>query len=344
MLMIKYTNPKSISFFSSFILAILISLLFQTINFLFVSSNLTNFIIIFLLVFIFCFITNYLILSNFISEKVKVIYKTILSQKGISEKIETDLDKVNNDVFNFLNRNKYELDELKKMETFRREFIGNISHELKTPVFNMQGFVYTLLDGAINDENVKIKYLERTSKSIDRMITMLNDLDVITSIESNNYSLDFSDWDIILLIEEIIGQLEIKTKSKNISIILDYDKNAQVYVHADRDLIHHVMTNLLVNSINYGNLDGNTKIRLYEMGDNILIEVADNGIGISQKHLPRLFERFFRVDKSRSRQAGGSGLGLSIVKHILESHGQTINVRSAEGVGTTFGFTLKKSS
>ena len=339
----KYSNPKSISLFSSLFLAILISLLFLIISFLFVSSNLTNFIIIFLLVFTICFVTNYLLLSKFISEKVKVIYKTILSQKGVSEKIETDLEKVNNDVFNFLNRNKSELDELKKMETFRREFIGNISHELKTPVFNMQGFVYTLLDGAVNDENVKIKYLERASKSIDRMITMLNDLDVITSIESHNYSLDFSDWDIITLIEETIDQLEIKTKSKSISIGLDYDKNAQVNVKADRDLIHHVMTNLLVNSINYGNLDGKTKVRLFDTGDNILIEVADNGIGISQKHLPRLFERFYRVDKSRSRQAGGSGLGLSIVKHIIESHGQTINVRSTQGVGTTFGFTLKKS-
>ncbi|MBL6657430.1 MAG: sensor histidine kinase [Flavobacteriales bacterium] len=341
--MIKFNNPKTISFYSSLLLAILTSLLFLLITYARGNFDLTNPIIIFLLVLGLCYFTNNLILTNFISEKVKVIYKTILSQKGISEKIETDLEKVNNDVFIFLNRNKSELDELKKMETFRREFIGNISHELKTPVFNMQGFIHTLIDGAIYDDNVNIKYLDRASKSIDRMITMLNDLDVITSIESNNYSIDFSDWNLNLLIEEIIGQLEIKTKSKNISISLDYENKSQTLVHADRDLIHHVITNLLVNSINYGNLNGKTEVRLFDMGDSILIEVADNGIGISQKHLPRLFERFYRVDKSRSRKDGGSGLGLSIVKHIIESHGQTINVRSTEGVGTTFGFTLKKS-
>ena len=230
------------------------------------------------------------------------------------------------------------------METFRREFVGNVSHELKTPIFNIQGYIHTLLDGALYDEEVNIKYLNRTVKSIDRMISIVSDLEVISSLEFNQGELDISNWDIIQLLQEIMDQNEMKAKKSSVTLGFDKDSYSPIYVSADRDQIHHVVTNLIVNSIKYGKENGATEVRVLSMGDHILVEVSDNGIGISQDNLPRLFERFYRVDKSRSRKEGGTGLGLSIVKHILEAHNQTINVRSTDDVGSTFSFTLAKSN
>lgn len=338
----KFTTPKSISLFTSLLLATIVTTFFSLSNLLLDKFDLLQSFLIFVITVLFGRIVLSIVLRKFIYDKVKVVYKTILSQKGSSDNIIPDLEKVNNDVYEALTNRQTEFEELKKMESFRREFVGNVSHELKTPIFNMQGFIYTLLDGAIYDEEVNIKYLKRAAKSIDRMISIVDDLDVISKIEANQHSIELTDWDIVALLEEIIEQLEMKSKQKNITIEIK-ESFISSSVFADRDHIHHVVTNLLVNSIKYGKEGGVTEVRLFHMGDNFLIEIADNGIGIAQEHLSRLFERFYRVDKSRSRGQGGTGLGLSIVKHIIESHGQTINVRSTEGVGTTFGFTLAKS-
>jgi two-component system phosphate regulon sensor histidine kinase PhoR len=256
--------------------------------------------------------------------------------------VETDLNKVDEDVDRMVDERQQEIEELKSMESFRREFLGNVSHELKTPIFNIQGYIHTLLDGAIRDENVNMQYLERTSKSVDRMINIVEDLEMISKIESNRLDLEFSRWDIVNYVQELFDILEMKAKKRSVSLSIDNQSNVN-FVEADKDKIAQVLINLIENSIKYGKDGGHTIVRFFEMGENILIEVADDGGGIPSDHLPRLFERFYRVDKSRSRSEGGTGLGLSIVKHIIEAHRQTINVRSTENVGTTFSFTLKKS-
>ena len=262
-------------------------------------------------------------------------------QKGVSELTETDLDKVSEDVEVLTAQKEKEIDDLKLMESFRREFLGNVSHELKTPIFNIQGYIHTLLDGALHDETVNEQYLSRTSKSVDRMINIVEDLEMISKIESDRLDLEFTDWDIVSMTQDVFDQVEMKAKKRSVSLKFEKDYPS-IKVNGDRDKIMQVMFNLIVNSIKYGREGGSTEVRFYEMGENILIEVADDGIGISEDNLPRLFERFYRVDKSRSREQGGTGLGLAIVKHIIEAHKQNINVRSTEGVGTTFSFTLRK--
>lgn len=235
-----------------------------------------------------------------------------------------------------------EIAKLKEQEAFRREFLGNLAHELKTPVFSIQGYVLTLLEGGLEDENVNRKFLERASKATDRIATILEDLDQITKIESNRFELDETRFDIVELSKEVMESLEIPSKEKGIS--LNFNKSYDpIYVNADRSRIAQVLTNLLANSINYGNNEGKTVVRFYAMDDVVMVEVSDNGPGISETDLSRLFERFYRVEQSRNRNEGGSGLGLAIVKHIIETqHKQTINVRSTVGVGSTFSFTLQK--
>jgi two-component system phosphate regulon sensor histidine kinase PhoR len=281
-------------------------------------------------------------LKKYIHERVKVIYKSLTRQRGVSDDVETDLNKVDEDVDMMVNERQKEIEELKNMESFRREFLGNVSHELKTPIFNIQGYIYTLIDGAISDENVNMQYLERSSKSVDRMINIVEDLEMISKIESNRLDLEFTRWNIVDHVQELFDILEMKAKKRSISLSIN-NQSTNNFVEADRDKISQVLINLIENSIKYGNEGGHTKVRLFEMGENILVEIADDGDGIPAEHLPRLFERFYRVDKSRSRTAGGTGLGLSIVKHIVDAHRQTINVRSTENVGTTFSFTLKKA-
>ena len=231
---------------------------------------------------------------------------------------------------------------MQKDENFRREFIGNVSHELKTPIFNIQGYVQTLIDGGIEDENVNMKYLKRANLSVDRMINIVEDLEVISRLETDKEELDFENFNITDVINEAIDQLEMKANSMNISLELSNESNSEI-VNADRNKIQQVFMNLISNSIKYGKEGGTTIVRLFDMEEKILIEVADNGIGIAEDALNRLFERFYRVDKNRSRKIGGTGLGLAIVKHIIEGHQQTINVRSTVDIGSTFSFILEKS-
>ncbi|MEO0404089.1 MAG: ATP-binding protein [Bacteroidota bacterium] len=221
--------------------------------------------------------------------------------------------------------------------------MGNLAHELKTPVFNIQGYILTLLEGALEDPDNNRKFLKKAAKSVDRITALIEDMDVITKIEDGHYDMETSKFDLVELTKDVIDSVERKAKNAEISLLLKNPNQKSIMVTADMPKIEQVITNLLVNSIKYGKQDGKSIFSFYDMDDTVLVEVADDGIGISEDDLPRIFERFYRVDKSRSRHAGGSGLGLAIVKHIIDAHGQTVNVRSTPGVGSTFSFTLEKA-
>jgi two-component system phosphate regulon sensor histidine kinase PhoR len=301
-------------------------------------------------VFLFSFFIYRYILEKFIYGKIKLIYKTIHTLKSKISFKEMDLtldkdiiSKVNEEVTEWAQDRRQEIEELKKLEAYRREFIGNVSHELKTPLFNIQGYILTLLDGGLDDPTINKEYLERSSKNIERMISIVEDLEVISRFETGEMKLDMINFDIVELSTDVIELLEVKAKKKNIRLNLAREYEKPLFVNADKERIRQVLINLVDNSIKYGTDGGKTKVGFFDMDENILIEVTDNGLGVDSKDIPRLFERFFRVDKSRSREQGGSGLGLAIVKHIIEAHHQTINVRSTIGVGTTFAFTLQKA-
>ncbi|MDG1916451.1 MAG: ATP-binding protein [Flavobacteriales bacterium] len=339
----QWTTPKKIAFYLTLALSVPFFILFSLMCFWSESTiQFWQILTVIISSTISIYIISFLFLKKFIHERVKVIYKSLTRQRGVSDDVETDLNKVDEDVDRMVNERQREIEELKNMESFRREFLGNVSHELKTPIFNIQGYIHTLIDGAIRDENVNMQYLERSSKSVDRMINIVEDLEMISKIESNRLELEFTRWNIVDHIQELFDILEMKAKKRSITLSIN-NQSINNFVEADRDKISQVLINLIENSIKYGNEGGHTKVRLFEMGENILVEIADDGDGIPSEHLPRLFERFYRVDKSRSRSAGGTGLGLSIVKHIVDAHRQTINVRSTENVGTTFSFTLKKA-
>jgi two-component system phosphate regulon sensor histidine kinase PhoR len=301
-------------------------------------------------VFLLSFFIYKYIVEKFIYNRIKLIYKTIHTLKipRGENTIELDLNKdiisdVNREVITWAHDKKMEIEELKKLEIYRREFIGNVSHELKTPLFNIQGYILTLLDGALKDPVINREYLLRTEKNIERMISIVEDLEAISRLETGELTLTVSHVNIVEMTKEVMELLETKAKRKGIHLFFREEYSKPMYVHADKERIQQVLINLIDNSIKYGKENGRTKVSFYDMDENLLIEISDDGIGIEKKDITRVFERFYRVDKSRSREQGGSGLGLAIVKHIIEAHGQTINVRSQPGVGTTFSFTLKKA-
>lgn len=233
--------------------------------------------------------------------------------------------------------------EMQKTDNYRREFLSNVSHELKTPLFTVQGYVLTLIDGGIDDPMVNSYYLKRAAKNIERLISIVEDLESISRLESGELVLERRIFDLRELIRDTIESIELVASEKKINVILEDALSEQVYVNADKDMIRQVLVNLLVNSIKYGHENGSTVVGMSEDRGRVVVEIKDNGIGIEEKHLPRLFERFYRVDKGRSRDEGGTGLGLSIVKHIVEAHDESVLVESAPGEGTTFRFTLAKA-
>jgi len=284
----------------------------------------------------------YFIIKKQFYEKIQIIYKNIYKFKGTSNISDLNLENADIEAEDWANQKEEELLEMKKNENFRREFLGNVSHELKTPIFNIQGYIQTLIDGGLKDENINLKYLKRANVSVERMINIVDDLEVISRLETEDDELDYENFNICNLINEVFDQLEMKTNLRNISLVLNNNSNSEI-IYADRNKIQQVFMNLISNSIKYGKENGKTDVRLFDMSDKMLIEVADDGIGISEEALERLFERFYRVDKNRSREIGGTGLGLAIVKHIIEAHQQTINVRSTQDVGSTFSFILEKA-
>lgn len=296
-----------------------------------------------------CFIAVNWSVTRFLYSKVKIIYKTILSQKirrDTKKNISRNprlLDDVYDKVEEWAEINQSEIEKLKVQESFRREFLGNLAHELKTPVFSVQGYILTLLEGGLEDASVNRVFLERAANGVDRITAILEDLDEITRLESGRMELQIKKQNIVQVARECMENLEIRAREKNIVLGFNNKYDKPIHVNCDKEKIAQVLNNLLVNAINYGREGGKTDIRFFDMEDKILVEVADNGYGIDQENLPRIFERFYRVEKSRARNAGGSGLGLAIVKHIIEAHQQTINVRSTIDVGTTFSFTLDKA-
>lgn len=307
-------------------------------------------IFIILAIGIFCFFAIQFILDRFIYRRIKLIYKIIRKaktsvpdKKALQKSDDPILDGVEKEVQQWAETQQNEIETLKTLEAYRRRFIGNVSHELKTPIFSIQGYIYTLIDGGVYDENVNMRYLERAASNVDRLLTIVQDLEEISKLESEDLILDIQKFDIKALVKEIFTDLEVNARQRNVSLAFKEGADKSFYVMADREGIRQVLTNLILNSIKYGNENGITKVSFYVMDKQILVEISDNGIGIEEKHLNHLFDRFYRVDKSRSRESGGSGLGLSIVKHILEAHNQTVNVRSTPGKGSTFGFTLDKA-
>ena len=298
----------------------------------------------------FVLLTN--ILHHHIHSRISNIYKLIRSLKlGKDMKIvlaehasEDPILSTEKEVRDWAIQKSSEIDQLRAQEKFRREFLSNISHEFKTPLFAIQGYIETLKDGMIEEDvEMATNFLNKASRNIDRLTYLLNDLDEISKLETGQIPIHLERFDIVELLLETVDHLIDKAQSQNIEIIIDLKNNNPIYVKADRQRIQQVLFNLIDNSIKYGKDHGRTKLNIYPLLDQILIEVTDNGQGIEEKNLPRVFERFFRTDKSRSRDIGGSGLGLSIVKHIIEAHQQTVHVRSTEGIGTTFGFTLEKA-
>ena len=306
-----------------------------------------------LLVFSFglIYLLSIYLIKKFVFDRIRLIYKKVMNMdseaaKNIPFSYLSDIDPLENvddTVSDWLKVQGAQITILKKQEEFRREFIGNIAHELKTPIFSMQGYVHTLLDGGLEDESINRKYLLRASYSIERMIGIVNDLDTITRLDSKVLQLEYTDFDIVELTKEVIQGTEMQAQDQAITVKVAYKSDQPIKVHADKDKISQVLTNLVINAIKYGNSGGYVSIEFHDLDELILVEVIDNGPGIEAEHIPRLFERFYRVDKHRRRQVGGSGLGLAIVKHIIEAHNQKINVRSKVGLGSTFSFTLKKA-
>lgn len=292
------------------------------------------------------FLTVNLSIERFIHRKIRLIYKTIhrlKTQKNADPMNfnEDILSSVNQEVLDWAQTNQQEITTLRKQEQFRKEFVGNLSHELKTPIFSIQGYLLTLLEGGLEDPSINREYLQRADKNLDRLISLINELDQITRLESGENRLTISKFDVHKLALEVVENLEYQSQQANVKLKVR-DPKKQIIVEADRSKITQVFTNLIENSIKYGKENGTTQIRFYDMDENVLVEIEDDAMGIAPEHIPRLFERFYRIDKSRNRNQGGSGLGLAIVKHILDAHKQTINVRSVEGEGSTFAFTLKK--
>ena len=343
----KLLSPKRLLFFIAILLPIIISagilLYTSSQGHMRVHLALLGFGISFLTSVIFIIFLYFIVFS-----KINKLFTTLKTYRANSDHPSPSPQYSKNEIHNldleilaWADDRKDEIERLKKLEVYRKEFLGNVSHELKTPIFNIQGYVLTLLDGGLEDPSINRNYLERAEKSIDRMITIVDDLEAISQLETGELQIEPERFDIISIAKDVADAQEMKATAKGI-IVTFPEEQKPILVYADRFRIRQVLVNLIVNSVKYGKEYGETKIRFYDVGENIVVEIADNGIGIEKEHLPRLFERFYRVDKSRSREQGGTGLGLAIVKHIIEAHNQTINVMSTEGAGTVFTFTLKK--
>lgn len=332
----KINNPIRIAIFLSVVIFAFAIIIF------YISEDTLSIIYSLIVFFLSTIALIYYVVKNFFHEKIKVIYKNIYKFKGTSSIRDLDIDNVEREAEEWADAKEEELNSYIRDENYRREFLGNVSHELKTPIFNIQGYIQTLLDGGLEDENINMKYLKRTNKSVERMINIVEDLEAISRLESEHSELDIQPFNISLLVKDVFDALEMKADQMNIKLELTNESQGEV-VLGDLDKIQQVLMNLVSNSIKYGKEGGKTRVRFFDMENNMLIEVADDGIGIEEASLDRLFERFYRVDKNRSREIGGTGLGLAIVKHILEGHHQTINVRSTKDVGSTFSFILEKS-
>lgn len=341
----KNLSPQKLAGFTALILSAIIS-----IGSLLVDGSWRVMLIAFLLTFLVSYYLYLYTLQNFIYRKIKLIYKFIYQTKASKREdffnknilpLKT-IDEVSEDVEKWAAQKREELEMLRRNEEFRKEFLLNLSHELKTPIFAVQGYIHTLLDGAIEDASVNKMFLKNATKNIDRLCGLIDDLDEISKLESGEMTISKETFVIQDLIRDVFDTLSLKANSKGIHFGIKKGCEAPVPIQADKEKIRQVLINLIDNSIKYGKPDGHTIASVYTMDDkHVLVEISDDGIGMSEEHLPRVFERFYRTDRARSRDIGGTGLGLAIVKHIVEAHNQTINVRSKPEIGSTFGFTLE---
>lgn len=300
----------------------------------------------FIVCYLLCFFVVQQRVEKFIYRKIQNIYDDVALLDATSltpNRITTDMATLTKEVGRFAEDKKMEIEALTIKENYRKEFIGNISHELKTPLFTVQGYILTLIDGAMHDKSVRKKYLQRANKGVERLIYIVKDLDMITKLESGILHLEPKVFDIRELIKNVFDLLEMRATKESITLTLDREYRDPILVRADRERIQQVVSNLLVNSIKYGRKGGTTEVSIEDLINNkVIIRVSDNGEGIASQHLERVFERFYRIDKSGSRKDGGSGLGLAIVKHIIEAHDEKIYVESQPGIGSEFSFTLEK--
>lgn len=285
--------------------------------------------------------------EHFIYRRLKKLYEevSILDINDLNrESTTTDIDKLSKSMQKFVEGKRLEIKSLTERDSFRRDFLGNVAHELKTPLFTVQGYILTLLEGAVNDKHIRMKYLDRANKGVERLVAVIKDLDMISKLENDGSKLNIQVFNILELIQNAFDLFEMKAKKRNISMTFDRIYEFPVFVRGDVEKIEQVLTNLVVNSIKYGKPNGKTIVGVENYSENkIIVKVIDDGEGIKKEHLPRLFERFYRVDQSRSREQGGSGLGLSIVKHIVEAHDENIFLKSTFKEGSEFSFTLKKA-
>ena len=297
------------------------------------------------LIFTTFFVTFYFSFKFFLSRTIKkFIDEFYSSEYNLSDQTNLDnLDSLSKSLKEYAKNKNLQIELLKDQDNYRKDFIGNISHELKTPLFTIQSYILTLIDGGMDDPDILKKYLKRSSKAIDRLTYLVKDLDLISQFESGVKNIEKEKFDILIIINNVYELLEIESKKNKISLELDRNYLKPIFVMADKERIQQVITNLVMNSIKYGVENGTTEISVQNLNEEkLIISVTDNGLGISKKHLPRLFERFYRVDKSGNRKRGGSGLGLSIVKHVIEAHNEKIFVESNKNVGSEFSFTLEK--
>jgi two-component system, OmpR family, phosphate regulon sensor histidine kinase PhoR len=342
----KNPSPRLLSFITATIISVSNGLLT-----LIYSERWYMPLIVFAISFIITYWLYYYTLQRFIYRKIKLIYKFIYQTKATKreeffyENIlpQKSIEEVSEDVQHWATQKKQEIDVLRANEQFRKEFLMNLAHELRTPIFTVQGYIDTLHAGAINDPDVSIKFLTNASKGVDRLVRLVADLDEISKLESGRIPIVQESFVIQDLIRDIYDELSLRAKEKSIQLLLKKGTEGALRVYADKPKIKQVLVNLIENAVKYGNLNGNITAGCYEVDDkHIYIEISDDGPGIAEEHLSRIFERFYRADRSRSREIGGTGLGLAIVKHIIEAHGQTVTVRSTPNVGSSFGFTLEK--
>ena len=320
-------------------------------NYFFDDLIYTNFLLTTVVGFIlFFFFSNFFIqyqIERYILLKVKVLYDEFYTEGSSMNKnlLKKDAQSLTRSIQNFAKESKLEIELLKVKDNYRKEFIGNVAHELKTPLFTVESYILTLLEGAVEDKDLRNKYLQKAAQSIDRLNHIVNDLDLITKFEAGIASIQKERFDLIVLIDEVLGLMEIRAKKRKIELTFEKPiDNDTLWIEADRKRISQVITNLVVNSLKYGVDGGTTEIIIgFLSKQKILVRVIDNGNGIEEKHIPRLFERFYRIDKARNRDEGGSGLGLAIVKHIIEAHQEKIYVQSTFGVGSEFSFSLSKT-
>jgi two-component system phosphate regulon sensor histidine kinase PhoR len=343
---VNYKKTYSFAGYTSSAITILLTLAMGVFFYFEASLNWWLLVLFAILCYVFCFFIIQYRVQRFVYKRVQKIYDDVnlLESSNLSSRVTTDMDTLTKEVERFAENKKLEIEALKIRENYRKEFIGNVSHELKTPLFTVQGYILTLLDGAMKDKSLRKKYLQRANKGVERLIYIIKDLDMITKLEVGDLNLNEEDFNIIELVQNVFDLIEMKAAKKNITLTFDKDYEDSIFVYADRERIQQVLTNLVVNSVKYGKNAGTIEVSIEDLIKNkVIVRVTDNGEGIAEENIPRLFERFYRVDKSGSRKEGGSGLGLSIVKHIVEAHNEKIYVESQLGVGSEFSFTLEKS-